>query len=324
MRLRERAVLLLVVCIAISLPSSPASAYPYPGVVNGDVTVRDPSVIVPGGNTWFLYSSFNQARVATGNRVTFTSTGLAHLPQLWWGSFSSNNTPWAPNVTYYNGTFRMYYAVSNPGSQRSAIGLGTSSSGYPGTWTDNGGPILQSSPGDAFNAIDPALFVDWDTGAWWLTFGSHWGGIYIVRVDPSTGLPTGAISNIARNPTFPHRIEGPNIIKIGGYYYLFASFDDCCVGLDSTYNIRVGRSTSPLGPYVDKAGARMLDGGGSIVLQSHDWVRGPGGQDVYYDPWDRRHQMVYHYWDARKGEVAGTQFGINYIDWDASGWPYLN
>lgn len=218
----------------------------------------------------------------------------------------------------------MYYAVSNSGSQRSAIGLATSSSGYPGTWQDKGGPILESFPGYSYNAIDPALFVDSATGSWWLSFGSHWGGIFVVRINASTGYPFGPVTQLARNPTPPHRIEGSNIIKIGSYYYLFASFDDCCQGVNSSYNVRVGRATSPTGPYTDRAGTRMLDGGGSVVLASHDWVRGPGGQDVYYDPWDGRHQMVYHYWDARKPESAGTQFGINYIDWDAAGWPYVH
>jgi hypothetical protein len=74
-------------------------------------------------------------------------------------------------------------------------------------------------------------------------------------------------------------IEGNSIFKFESYYYLFVSWDKCCSGTNSTYNIRVGRSLSVSGPYVDKAGVALTNGGGSLLLGSHGSIIGPGGQD---------------------------------------------
>jgi hypothetical protein len=125
----------------------------------------------------------------------------------------------------------------------------------------------------------------------WLCWGSFWGGIMMRRIDPQTGkLSTTdtTLHNLARRPrtgpaeTPPQSgaIEAPFIIRHDGWWYLFASFDFCCRGAKSTYNIRVGRSQNVTGPYVDKDGVPMLEGGGSIVIEATtpNW-RGPGHED---------------------------------------------
>lgn len=217
----------------------------------------------------------------------------------------------------------MYYAVSNVGSPNSAIGLATSRSGEPRSWAHRG-IVLRSAPGNNFNAIDPNLLVD-TAGRWWLSFGSYRDGIFMVRLNPATGKPyvsAPRVIQLATRPIARNPIEGPFVVQRGAYFYLFASYDYCCRGTLSNYSIRVGRARSPTGPYVDRQGVRLLDGGGSIVLASHGFVRGPGGQSVAYDRAQRQHLLVYHYYDARRGGTP--RLGINSLRWNAAGWPYAS
>ena len=82
----------------------------------------------------------------------------------------------------------------------------------------------------------------------WLTWGSFWGGIKMRRVDPATGkLSTTdttlhSLTSRPREQPISGSVEAPFIVRHGGYWYLFVSFDRCCRGADSTYNIVVGRS----------------------------------------------------------------------------------
>jgi arabinan endo-1,5-alpha-L-arabinosidase len=311
----------LVVAASLGVGVSAASAYPYPGLVAGETKVHDPSLLIRSSYPRYtVYSTGNQALIGD-DRVNFTGPLPSMIPAAWWTlDFNAENAPWAPDVSFHNGQYWMYYSVSRFGVNKSAIGLATSATGDPGTWIDQG-EILRSNPGDRYNAIDPNLLVD-AQGQWWLSFGSFWDGLFMLRLNSSTGKPSSyAFTHIAARPGGHDAIEAPSIFRRGGYYYLFASYDRCCAGSSSTYNIRVGRSTSPTGPYLDRAGTRMLDGGGSMVLESHDWVRGPGGQNVVYDSKDNKDLLVYHYYDSRAG---GQSFlGINWIGWDTQGWPYV-
>ncbi|CAE7232665.1 unnamed protein product, partial [Rhizoctonia solani] len=108
-------------------------------------------------------------------------------------------------------------------------------------------------------------------------------------------------------------VEAPIIVKNGSYYYLFTSWDTCCAGTSSTYNVRVGRSTSITGPYVDQSGVALTSGGGTLVLASHGSIIGPGGQSVFQDTdaW----VIDYHYYTS-----TGSLLGINLLDF-SSGWP---
>ena len=150
-----------------------------------------------------------------------------------------------------NGTNYLYYAVSTFGSQVSGIGLVTTTNLLGGPWVDQG-PVILSTNGSAYNCIDPCPLID-TNGAMWMTFGSFWNGIYLVQLDPTTGKrisPTSTTTRLAFNSS----IEGSFLYQRGGYYYLFVNWGSCCEGIDSTYNIRVGRSTTVTGPYFDRKG----------------------------------------------------------------------
>jgi arabinan endo-1,5-alpha-L-arabinosidase len=233
----------------------------------------------------------------------------------WAADYQPATDLWAPDVSRHHGVYYLYYSVSSFGSNMSAIGLATSRTARPGQWTDQG-LVYASAPTDDFNAIDPGLLVD-AKGRWWLTLGSFWSGIKIIRLDPATGKPRAdaPLRSVAQRP-FPDPIEGAYAIRHGRYYYLFASYDFCCQGLNSTYNIRVGRSTRPTGPYVDRSGVAMTDDGGEQLLATHGYVIGPGGQTVLRI--GHRDYLVYHYYNGRD---AGTpRLGINRLRWQG-GWP---
>jgi arabinan endo-1,5-alpha-L-arabinosidase len=319
---------LVLAAAALALPAPGAGAYPNPGVVAGDTTVHDPSLVIRGATPrYVLASTHNQTRLSA-DRITFVGTGgwfPIGVPE--WTKPYGNGDTWAPDVSFHDGKYWLYYAASTVGSQHSAIGLATSTTAEPGSWTDRGKVIdTDWNDGVNYNAIDPNLLVD-ASGRWWLTFGSYWDGIYQVELDPATGkVKAGATpANVARRPGSNTAIEGPSMFRHGGWYYLFASFDSCCPALVNpsppTYHIMVGRSTSPNGPFLDRNGTDMRSGGGTLVLGTHDWVVGPGGQSVVHDPSDDHDLLVYHYYDSRANYTAFL--GINYLGFDGDGWPYV-
>src|ERR1700761_1645534 len=94
------------------------------------------------------------------------------------------------------------------------------------------------------------------------------------RLSSSTGKPaSSAVTSLATRTADSGAIEASVIYKSGSFYYLFSSWDLCCKGTSSTYNIRVGRATNVAGPYVDQSGVNLLNGGGTLVLAAHDNVR---------------------------------------------------
>jgi arabinan endo-1,5-alpha-L-arabinosidase len=255
------------------------------------------------------------------DRVHWRSIGQALPGGAPWADDYQNGDAsdlWAPDVSFHRGRYYLYYAVSSFGSNHSAIGLATSRTARPGSWHDHG-LVVATNSGDDANAIDPGLLVD-TRHRWWLSYGSFWSGIKLVQLDPSTGkpVPDATVTSLAQRPS-PDAIEGAYIVNHGGYYYLFASYDFCCRGVNSTYNIKVGRAVDPQGPYVDAAGIPMTDDGGTQVLATHGYVIGPGGQTVLHDR--HRDWLVYHYYNKRD---AGTpRLAINALTW-RNGWPVVS
>ncbi|MFJ3176694.1 arabinan endo-1,5-alpha-L-arabinosidase [Streptomyces roseus] len=290
----------------------------------GDLGVHDPVLVTGiGGVPYTVFSTNTPIQMRqSSDGVHFAPVGSA-LPSApnWWSSYTAGaNNAWAPDVSFHNGQYWMYYAVSSFGSKNSAIGLATSLTGAPGTWADQG-IVISSGLLSLYNAIDPNLLVDKD-GKWWLIFGSFSTGLYMTPLNPATGklaTPLPQLTRIASRPVFPDPIEASFVYQHGGYYYLFVSFDYCCRGINSDYNIRVGRSTSPTGPYVDKNGIPLQQGGGTPVLETHDWVVGPGHSAVTFDPASGKDLLVYHYYDGRQNGTS--RLGINCLEWDPDGWP---
>ncbi|USX56283.1 arabinan endo-1,5-alpha-L-arabinosidase [Lentzea sp. HUAS12] len=315
-----RAVVLVVAALLLAT-SGTAHAYPQPARLTGDVAAHDPSMIRDsGGYTVFsTHNSIETRRSANGVKFTRGGAALSTKP-AWHFRYNPDGDVWAPDVSYHGGRYLMYYSVSRFGSNNSAIGLAVSSTAKPGSWVDRG-IVYTSSTRDNYNAIDPALLVD-AGGRWWLSFGSFWSGIHMIRIDPVTGKQSTtdtARRHLAFRPEGAHAVEAPYIVRHGGYYYMFVSFDRCCARKESTYRIMVGRSANPTGPYLDRAGISMLNGGGTQVLGTHGNVIGPGGQSVLRD--GAEDVLVYHYYDGAAG--GREALGINRLGWDSQGWPYV-
>jgi arabinan endo-1,5-alpha-L-arabinosidase len=332
--------------VALAAPVA-AHAYPnpmpttQPGAV--DKPAVDPSLVIRSGAPKYVLLSTgdNNLTSYSTDRLTWTP-GVATMlvPPVWWETETLNWYTWAPDISFHNGKYWLYYVRARPpaGHHDATIGVATSSTGDPGTWID-GGKVVSSrndpatpddpSSGDRYRALDPNLFVDTD-GKWYVLFGSFWDGIFIQQADQNSGklLYYANLVNIAARPgprQWERPIEAPFLFKRGGYYYLFVSFGYCCKTPKEAndYHIRVGRSTSPTGPYVDKAGVDMRSGGGSVVLDSHDpYVFAPGGQSVVHDPNTGQDLLVYHYYDKRVANWPKA-LGINKLDWDAAGWPVV-
>lgn len=225
---------------------------------------------------------------------------------------------WAPEVTEHDGTYYLYYSASRFGRNTSAIGLTTSPTLDPDDpdygWTDQG-LVWASSPSETpYNAIDPGLISD-EQGNGWMAFGSFWGGIQLLPIEWPSGKPPAdaqpeviAIRDRAVNP-----IEAPYLVHRDGWYYLFVSRDFCCQGVDSTYQIAVGRSEQVTGPYLDRSGVAMTEGGGEVLLTTQGDRIGPGGQSF------SEGYLAFHYYD---GPAAGIpQLAIRELAWDGDGWP---
>ncbi|KAI0822073.1 glycoside hydrolase family 43 protein [Trametes gibbosa] len=320
-------------CNLLFLPLQTITAtFPNPLPLSGSVLIHDPSLVqrVSDGK-YFLFTTHNKGGILTAMNLAgpWTSVGSI-LP-----SDSSINLPgkddiWAPDISYYNGHYYAYYAVSTFGSQQSAIGLATSSSMDPGTWTDHG-QVFASSTGSAFNAIDPNLAID-EHGFPVLTFGSFWSDIFQVKLQSNLKSTSGSPAQVSFNSTDPQPEEGAFVWKHESFYYLFFSSGLCC-GFDANnlppagneYKVFVGRSSSAHGPFVDKSGRDLRQTGGTLVLASHDNVYAPGGQSIFTDSMSGRDIFVYHYVPVKSAQPysdAYATLGLNAIDW-SSGWPVL-
>ena len=224
---------------------------------------------------------------------------------------------WAPDVSFFDGLFHLYYVFSVLGKRTSGIVLLTSPTLDPGTaiWTDHG-IVLQTSERDDFNAIDPNLILD-EHGDPWLVFGSFWSGIKLRRINRVTGLldphEKKQYSLAARGGD--QSIEAPFLFHHDGFYYLFVSWDRCCIGAASTYRTMVGRSEKITGPYRDRDGRKMIDGGGTEVLTATPSWAGPGGASLLHLP--DRDIIAFHAYSTANGRPF---LHISTITWQ-DGWP---
>lgn len=237
---------------------------------------------------------------------------------------------WAPDISFHHGQYYLYYSVSAFGKNTSSIGVATNTTLDPTDknfkWVDHG-KVIQSVPGrDLWNAIDPNLAYD-EQQQPWLVFGSFWSGMKLVKLNADLKQVAEpqewyTVSKRARdfktedNNPGEAAVEAPFIYKKGKYYYLFVSFDFCCRGAESTYKIMVGRSEKITGPYVDKDGVRLDQGGGTLVKKGDAAFPGLGHNSVYN--FNGKDYLIYHAYDAADG--GKPKLKIEVLQWDGE-WP---
>jgi arabinan endo-1,5-alpha-L-arabinosidase len=284
-------------------------------MLSGALGTHDPVVIAAHGQ----YYEFN-----TGDRIpTKTSTDLRSWQDAprafdakpaWIAQrVSGVQDLWAPDISFFGGLYHLYYSASTFGSNRSCIGHATRAALNAGSWSDQGATIC-STDSDDWNAIDPNVVVDQE-GTPWLSFGSFWSGIKLIELDEAGARANDDLHSLAGRGG--GAIEAPFIVRRCGYYYLFVSFDRCCSGASSTYNIRVGRSQAVTGPYVDRDGVEMLDSGGTRIVSGAGRWNGPGHNAVIFT--DTGAFNIYHSYDGNRGGAATLR--ISELAWDAQAWP---
>ena len=316
-------------CVALSALSAMA---PQPAqAVETNCLIRDPSTMVKAGSTYWIYGTANGVyQFSSTDRLNWTYRGSVFANRPGWVAGNTGNTDgaaWAPDVHYFNGKWYLYYSYSSFGTNNSGIGVATNTNNLdPGSWVDQG--MVIGSRNTNYNAIDPCIFQD-AGGTPWMVFGSYFSGIKLVKINPANGMRADSnMYTLAQHPqSSSNSVEASAIYYHNGFYYLFVNWDSCCAGNTSGYNIRVGRATSVTGPYLDKDGANLQNGGGSMFLcsvenknngQRFDDEVGPGHVGILSDTdgdW-----LSCHYEWARDRSGA-TTVNLLKLSWDADGWP---
>jgi len=313
----------LAIAFILTVAFAVAGAQPPKAGGNAVKFVHDPVIMKAGGYYYVYCTGAGIPMRRSKDLVTWEYIGRVferNAPQWAIERVPGANNIWAPDISFYEGKYHLYYAVSTFGSMRSVIGYATNATLDPSDkryrWVDEGF-VIGSEPKDGYNAIDPNIVLC-GKGRVEMAFGSFWSGLKMVEISPKTGKPKdGApVRSIARRPD-PDALEGPFIVRRGRYYYLFAAFDLGCRGVDSTYNIRVGRSEKVDGPYVDRAGTPMMEGGGTLLLGTVGREIGPGHCAVLQE--GAVYRLVYHFYDRDDRGIPTLR--VRSLLWDAAGWP---
>ena len=314
----------------------------------GFYNVHDPAII-NDGEYYYCYSTDASYGNVIGSGIQMRRSkdlinwqyiGLAFngLPQKGQSFIKSNggepfNSLWAPYVIKAGGEYRLYYSLSSPTPRLSVIGLATSS-GPRGPWIEKGLVVTSLANNTRqTNAIDPSVIIDEAGGRHWFYYGSAWDGIYMLELDPATGL---ALNSGDKGKRIAQRgftggqingnIEGPEIIynEEQQKYYLFIAYD----WLETKYNVRVGRSDSPEGPFYDFHGHDMNEDRDDLpmILAPYQFNGHPGYQGVSHPAVFKDDQGQY-YMATQARPANGVFFmtmHIRQIYWTQDGWPVVS
>ena len=301
-----------------------------------DISVHDP-VMIKQKDTYYLYCTGRGISVFSSKDLKNWNKEPAIFKEkpVWADSVAPDfkNHIWAPDVSFHNNTYYLYYSVSAFAKNTSAIGVATNTtldSKDPAyKWVDHG-IVIQSYPNrDLWNAIDPNLTFD-ENNTPWLAFGSFWEGLKMVKLNPdllSIAQPQEWHTIAKRKRTFEladanpgdAALEAPFIFKKNGYYYQFLSWDLCCRGKESTYKVVIGRSKNIVGPYVDKDGKLLTEGGGTLVVQGGENYYGVGHNSAY--TFDGVDYIFYHGYDVKQN--GKPVLIVKELKWDENLWPIV-
>jgi arabinan endo-1,5-alpha-L-arabinosidase len=273
--------------------------------LDGQIGIHDPSTIV----------------LCDGKYYTFGTGGSSLVSDDGW-TWSRGAAPgrrgMAPDVIHIGDRYYMYVSANIGAQPKAAINMISNRTLDPDSpeykW-EEGGVVASSDGVEDCNAIDPGVFLDPADGRLWLVYGSYFGYIRLVELDPRTGKrlnPNGQPRNIAIN------CEASSMMYHDGWYYLLATHGSCCRGTDSGYNIRVGRSRKVTGPFQDHMGIDMIKGGGKLFVGSGGRVVGPGHFGLL-DLGDGVQKFSCHY-EADLNRGGASVLDIRPLLWK-DGWP---
>ncbi len=297
--------------------------------------VHDPVMAYEDGRYYMFTTGFGIGMMSSSDMIEWKPEKAPLDPIPTWPKEpvpAYNGHTWAPDVIKVGDKWYLYYSCSTFYQNISAIGVAVNKTLNPESpdykWEDLG-MVIMSQPGvNDWNAIDPNVIID-KKGNPWLTFGSFWDGIQLVKLKKDMKTPVGEPKTIARRrnpasvahlqPTANNNaIEAPFITYHDGYYYLFASHDFCCKGLSSNYKTVVGRSKKIEGPYLDKEGKDMAATGSTLLVGESDRYSGVGHCSVY--EFNGKWYFAAHAYDkSRKG---ASKLFLRELRW-ADGWPVI-
>jgi arabinan endo-1,5-alpha-L-arabinosidase len=165
------------------------------------------------------------------------------------------------------------------------------------------------------DAIDPGVLLDPTTGRLWVSYGTYFGTIRLIELDPKTGFRKSG----NKEKDIAIDCEATDLIYRNGWYYLLGTHGTCCDGVNSTYNIVVGRSRSVEGPYIDNVGRDMYHGGGRMVIAAGDRKTGAGhfGRTII----DEGLEVMSFHWEADFDQGGRSVLAIRPLLWK-NDWPY--
>ena len=281
------------------------SATPAGAQLAGEPYIHDPSTIAQSDGKYYTFG--------TGRGGLVSEDGWT-----WHAGGERPGGGVAPDVIKIGDRYYVAYAVGGGGMN------GGHASNVKIMWTKSLDPkspdfgyhdvgLVASSNGvEDCDAIDPAFLLA--DGHLWLSYGTYFGYIRMVELDPKTGerLPGNQPVDVAID------MEATALLYRDGYYYLLGTHGTCCDGPNSSYNIRVGRSHSPTGPYLDNMGVPLLKGGGKLLVAGRGRVFGPGHFGLI-DLGDDMQKFSMHY-EADMDRSARSVLGIQPLLWK-DGWP---
>jgi len=286
--------------------------------------VHDP-VMAKEGNTYYVFGTGRGISIKTStDRKNWENTGKLFPDTLaWW----KNDIPtqkgdlWAPDIHYLDGKFHLYYSVSAWMDFNSSIGYATNTTLNPSNphykWVDQGKIIDFRNGGEGVNCIDPNVFVD-DDGKVWLFYGSYKAGLRLVELDRKTGKLKNDPPEITTITTSLG--EGVFVIKVGEWYYIFASRGRCCAGLESTYQVVMGRSKNIKGPYLNKEGKSWVDNYYTLFMAG-DYYEPGRGHNGFFTENDTTF-IVYHAYTRSENGTSILNIKPMYMDNEL--WPTLD
>lgn len=228
---------------------------------------------------------------------------------------------WAPEIRYINGKYVLYFSWAKWGDGSKSYTAVATSDSPVGDFL-NAKPLLITDDFGS-NCIDQFYYEE-DSKKY--MFVGSFNGIYVTELtDDGLSVKRGADGKpVLKKQVCGRAFEGTNIYKKGKYYYLFASINNCCDGINSRYKVVVGRSEKLLGPYVDRKGKDMLDNSWELVLEGDgETFFGPGHNSIIIPDDAGTDWMIYHSYVKENSTVGGRLGMLDRIVWSPDGWPTI-
>ena len=318
---------ILIFAMGLTFFSASAQEAPPlpPNKLEGDLRVHDP-VMIKQDDTYYVFSTGQGVSIKESKDGIHWENSGSVFDSLSMPEWHTEDIPeqkghlWAPDIHYRDGKYHLYYSVSAWMNYDSSIGYATNVTldredpDYQ--WVDHGQVISFRNGGEGVNVIDPNVFVD-KNGKVWLLYGSYTTGLRMVALNPQTG-------QLKNNPPEITKLttglgEGAYLLTGPEYYYLFVSRGRCCSGMESTYQIVMGRSKNIKGPYLNKEGESMVNNNYSLFLAGNEEEPGRGHNGFYAE--DGKTYILYHAYTKSADGASLLNIRPLYITKD--GWPTI-